>query len=76
MLINFAWPRGAPGYTNPTPKQVGGLNFHWGWLNGQPVLWTVLVVIVLVGGLYYGLVQRNKPAHMDAPEGEAVAAPV
>jgi urea carboxylase system permease len=76
MLINFAWPRGAPGYTNPTPKQVGGLNFHWGWLNGQPVLWTVLVVIVLVGGLYYGLVQRNKPAHMDAPEGEAVVAPV
>jgi urea carboxylase system permease len=75
MLINFAWPRGAPGYTNPTPKQVGGLNFHWGWLNGQPVLWTVLVVIVLVGGLYYGLVQRNKPAHMEAPEGEAVAVP-
>ncbi|HKB94606.1 MAG TPA: amino acid permease [Gaiellaceae bacterium] len=70
MLINFAWPRAA---TNPTPKQTGlGLNFHWGWLDGRPVLWTVVVVIGLVGALYYGLVQRHKPAHMEAPEGEAV----
>ena len=72
MLVNFAWPRAA---TNPTPKQTAlGLNFHWGWLNGQPVLWTVLVVIALVGGLYYGAVQRTKPAHMEAPEGEAMEA--
>src|ERR671935_457690 len=42
MLINFAWRRAA---TNPTPKQTGlALNFHWGWLNGQPVLWTTLIV--------------------------------
>ncbi len=68
MLINFAWPRAA---TNPTPKQTGlGLNFHWNWLNNRPVLWTVLVVIVLVGGVYYALVQSKKPAHMQAPEGE------
>jgi amino acid transporter len=71
MLINMAWPRAA---TNPRPKEIPGtLNFHWHWLNGQPVLWTVLVVIVLVGGVYYGLVQRTKPAHLQAPEGEAVA---
>src|SRR5579862_8514151 len=71
MLINFAWPRVA---TNPRPKELPGtLNFHWHWLNGQPVLWTVLVVIVLVGGAYYLLVQRTKPAHLQAPEGEAVA---
>ncbi len=70
MLVNFAWPRAA---TNPTPKQTAlGLNFHWGWLNGRPVLWTAVVVIVLVGGVYYGLVQRTKPAHLEAPEGEAV----
>jgi urea carboxylase system permease len=74
MLVNFAWPRAA---TNPTPKQTGlGLNFHWGWLNGQPVLWTVVVVIALVGAVYFGLVQRKKPAHMEAPEGEAVAEPI
>jgi len=68
MLVNFAWPRAA---TNPTPKQTGlGLNFHSNWLNNRPVLWTVLVVIVLVGAVYYGLVQSKKPAHMQAPEGE------
>ena len=68
MLINMAWPRAA---TNPRPKELPGtLNFHWHWLNGQPVLWTVLVVILIVGGVYYALVQRTKPAHLQAPEGE------
>jgi urea carboxylase system permease len=72
MLINMAWPRAA---TNPRPKEIPGtLDFHWDWLNAKPVLWTVLVVIVLVGIVYYGLVQRKKPAHLQAPEGEAVAA--
>src|SRR5437879_3184 len=53
MLVNMAWPRAA---TNPRPKELPGtLNFHWHWLNGQPVLWTVLVVIVLVGAVYYAL---------------------
>ena len=73
MLVNMAWPRAA---TNPRPKELPGtLNFHWHWLNGQPVLWTVLVVIVIVGGLYYGLVQRTKPAHLQAPVGETIEAP-
>src|SRR5438445_493431 len=73
MLVNMAWPRAA---TNPRPKELPGtLNFHWHWLNGQPVLWTVLVVIVLVGAVYYVLVQRLKPAHMQAPEGELVDVP-
>jgi urea carboxylase system permease len=71
MLINFLWPRAA---TNPRPKELPGtLNFHWHWLNGEPVLWTVIVVIGLVGVLYYGLVQRTKPAHLEAPEGEVAA---
>jgi amino acid transporter len=71
MLINFAWPRVA---TNPRPKELPGtLNFHWHWLNGQPVFWTVVVVIVLVGAAYYLLVQRTKPAHLQAPEGEDFA---
>lgn len=72
MLINFAWRRIA---TNPTPNQTGkALNFHWNWLNDQPVLWTVLVVILLVGTAYFMLVQRNKESHLQAPEGEAFAA--
>jgi urea carboxylase system permease len=70
MLINFAWPRAS---TNPTPKQTGLLlNFHWGWLDSRPVLWTVVVVIAGVGAIYYMLVQSKKPAHLQAPEGEAV----
>src|SRR6266581_694350 len=73
MLINFAWPRAA---TNPRPTELPGtLNFHWHWLNDKPVLWTVVVVILLVGGIYYALVQRTKPAHLEAPEGELAEAP-
>jgi urea carboxylase system permease len=72
MLINFAWPRIA---TNPTPDETGlALNFHWSWLDHRPVLWTVLVVIAGVGAIYFVLVQRRKPAHLQAPEGEVFAA--
>jgi urea carboxylase system permease len=71
MLINFAWPRAA---SNPTPNETGNLlDFHWGWLNDRPVLWTVAIVIAAVGGAYYGLVQRHKPLHVEAPEGELPA---
>src|SRR5436305_1625117 len=73
MLVNMMWPRIA---TNPRPNEVPGtLDFHWHWVNGKPVLWTVLAVILIVGGLYYGVVQRTKPAHLQAPEGEAVETP-
>jgi cbb3-type cytochrome oxidase subunit 3 len=71
MLVNFAWPRAA---TNPRPSELPGtLNFHWSWLNGKPVLWTVAITIVLVGAIYFVLVQRRKPAHLEAPEGEVFA---
>ena len=71
MLVNFAWPRLA---TNPKPVQTGlALDFHWHWLNERPVLWTVAIVITLVGALYFVLVQRNSPAHLQAPEGEDFA---
>jgi len=67
----FAWPRVA---TNPTPVQTGlGLDFHWNWLNHRPVLWTVVVALMLIGGAYFMLVQRRSPAHLEAPEGEAFA---
>jgi urea carboxylase system permease len=68
MLINFAWPRVA---TNPRPSELPGtLNFHWAWLNHRPVFWTVVIVIALVGAVYFVLVQRAKPAHVEAPAGE------
>jgi hypothetical protein len=70
MIINFAWPRAA---SNPTPTQSGGL-LHLGFLNGIPILWTVFVVIVLIGAIYYGVTGRSKefspvvaPAGDDAP---------
>jgi len=72
MLVNFAWPRAA---SNPTPAQTGlALNFHWHWLNERPVLWTVAIVVVLVGAVYFALVQRTKASHLAAPEGEVLAA--
>jgi hypothetical protein len=71
MLVNFAWPRVA---TNPRPKELPGtLDFHWAWLNGKPVFWTVVIVIALVGATYFVAVQRRKPAHLQAPTGEAPA---
>jgi amino acid transporter len=76
MLVNFAWPRAA---SNPEPVQtvIGGvqqLNFHIGWLNKIPILWTVFVFIAVVGALYYLLAGRRKefapviaPADDDRP---------
>jgi hypothetical protein len=58
MLVNFAWPRVA---SNPTPKQTAGLlSLGVGFLNGIPILYTVLAVVVIIGAIYYLLVQRNK----------------
>jgi amino acid transporter len=71
MLVNFAWPRAVP-FTNPKPNQSGGLlNFHVGFLNGIPILWTVFIVIVLIGALYYLITGRTKQfAAVVAPEGD------
>jgi amino acid transporter len=58
MLVNFAWPRVA---SNPEPRQTGGLlSLGLGFLNRIPILWTVVVVIVLIGAIYYLVVGRNK----------------
>ncbi len=58
MLVNFAWPRVA---SNPEPRQTGGLlSLGLGFLNRIPILWTVAVVIALVGAIYYLLVGRTK----------------
>src|SRR5262249_53323654 len=73
MLVNIAGPRAA---THPRPATgAPGLDFKWHWLNSQPVLWSVLGVIVVVGAVYYTLVQRTKPAPLRAPEGKVPEAP-
>jgi amino acid transporter len=72
MLINFAWPRIQ---SNPTPNQSGVLDFHIGFLDRIPILWTVFVVIVLIGALYYLITGRTKEfAPVKAPEGEPIPA--
>jgi amino acid transporter len=72
MLINFAWPRPQ---SNPTPKQSGLLNFHIGFLNGIPILWTVLIFILIVGTLYYLITGRSKEfAPVIVPAGEPAQA--
>jgi len=62
MLVNFAWPRAA---SNPEPNQtviagVQSLDFHIGFLNKIPILWTVAIVIALVGAIYYLVAGRSK----------------
>jgi urea carboxylase system permease len=77
MLVNFAWPRAA---SNPQPKQEVVdksqlLNFHVGFLNDIPILWTVLIFILIVGALYYLITGRSKEfAPVTAPADEPVPA--
>jgi hypothetical protein len=69
MLVNFAWPRPA---SNPEPRQTGGLlSLGLGFLNRIPILWTVVVVIALIGAVYYLVVGRSKafaPVMAPAPD--------
>ena len=48
MLINFMWHRVA---TNPKPDETDGLlDFGIDFLNKIPILWSVLGVVLIVGG--------------------------
>jgi urea carboxylase system permease len=77
MLVNFAWPRIA---SNPEPKEEVVnksqlLNFHIGFLNDIPILWTVLIFILIVGALYYLITGRSKEfAPVTVPDDEPVPA--
>jgi hypothetical protein len=54
-----------------TPAQSGVLDFHIGFLNKIPILWTVFVFIVLVGTIYYLATGRNKQfATVISPEAD------
>src|SRR5215467_5599503 len=77
MLINFAWPRIA---SNPEPNQtvVGGVqlvDFHIGWLNKIPLLYSVFGFVILIGAIYYLAVGRRKEvAAVTAPGDEPIPA--
>jgi amino acid transporter len=74
MLVNFAWPRVA---SNPEPRQTAGLlSLGLSFLNRIPILWTVVVVIALIGAIYYLIVGRTKafaPVTAPAPDDEIPA---
>jgi amino acid transporter len=69
MLINFAWPRAA---SNPEPQQTAGvLTLGLNFLNKIPILWTVAVLITLIGVIYYLVTGRTKEfAPVIAPAGD------
>jgi amino acid transporter len=75
MLVNFAWPRSA---SNPKPEQTNGLlSFGLSFLDKIPILWTVVIVIVLVGAIYYLIVGRTKafaPVTAPSPDDELLPA--
>jgi hypothetical protein len=56
MLVNFAWPRVI---SNPEPRQVG-LSYGISFLNRIPILWSVVILIALIGAIYYLIVGRTK----------------
>jgi amino acid transporter len=66
-------------FSNPKPVQSDYytegqqlLDFHDGFLNKIPVIWTVFVVIFVAGGLYYWFGQKKKPWAPVVPPGEDV----
>jgi amino acid transporter len=71
MLVNFAWPRAI---SNPEPRQTNGLlSLGLGFLNRIPILWTVVIVIALIGAIYYLIVGRTKafaPVTAPSPDDE------
>ncbi len=69
MLVNFAWPRVA---SNPEPSQTGGLlSFGIGFVDKIPILWLVVLVITIIGVIYYLAVGRRKRfAPVIAPAGD------
>jgi amino acid transporter len=85
MLVNFFWPAGNGSlrvFANPKPIQTDFLGtgkplvnlFGLDWLNKIPVIWTVTVVIVVIGLVYYFAFQRNKPFTPVIPPDEEVEA--
>jgi amino acid transporter len=68
-------------FSNPKPVQTDYfeegkqlVDFKIGFLNEIPVIWTVFGLVIIVGALYYLLVQRSKPFEaVRPPEDEDLA---
>jgi urea carboxylase system permease len=71
MLINFLWYSNSKAFdlrqlTNPKATQTdyfgtGPLVHFVGFLNKIPLIELIMVVVIVVGAVYYYAVQRNKP---------------
>jgi amino acid transporter len=66
-------------FSNPKPVQTDYyekgkqlVNFGIDFLNKIPVIWTFMIVVVIVGAIYYVLGQRGKPFVPVAPPDEEV----
>ena len=89
MLVNLLWFVGGSTawpfdrlriFTNPTALQSDYLvqgqqlvNFHVGFLNKIPLIELVMIVVTLVGAIYYFTVQKNKPFTPVVPPDEDMA---
>jgi urea carboxylase system permease len=67
MLINFAWPRPA---SNPVFSSLAAWSAKWPILGGAPIFETYIVLLAVVGGLYWYLVERDRlePTHTPRPD--------
>jgi amino acid transporter len=76
MLVNFLWFTNSSDsprvLSNPKPNQTGGFVHFVGFLNKIPVIELVLVVILVIGAIYYFAVQRNKPFTPVVPPEEEI----
>lgn len=72
MLINFLWPASSTGanslriFSNPSPNQTdyygtGPLVHFGGFLNDISLIEQVMVIVLIVGAIYYFGWQRKKP---------------
>jgi Amino acid permease len=57
MLLNFLWPRPA---SNPSLNTLPNLTGLTGFLGSIPIFEATVVVIVVVGAIYYFIAQRGK----------------
>jgi amino acid transporter len=72
MLVNFLWPAGDSGanalriFSNPSPNQTdyygtGPLVHFFGFLNDIALIEQVIVIVFILGAIYYFGWQRKKP---------------
>jgi urea carboxylase system permease len=73
MLINFAWPRPA---SNPTFNSLASWSANWPILGGAPIFETYVVVLAVVGGLYWYFVERGRLEPTQTPRADDSRQPV